>query len=773
MSGPAEEKTVATGINGTNNSVQVTGGVYTIGQLQYNQYNSPSTSLHEKSIWFDVREPVESFTGRSRELQNLHKLVQRNLGEKKDKLTVISQVTSISGLGGIGKSEMAKMYARQHCQDYDGNVIWINAETYGTLTQSFRRLAKDKLNIFTKSIDGQEKDIKSIVEEVYKYFSNRKSLFIFDNGEKLRAEKEGDEGIDRFLPNFLSVNDNKPYIIITSRNRNWGDKTKLLLLDTFTEDEAIEFIKKELQIRDDSQEKQILQLAITLQCFPLALQQAVAYIKQTDNEYKNIEQKFEIAHYLKKYEHKARELLNFDFPKDNNNCYTKTTFITWEVTLEKIKQNEYGRQALEVLETIAFFAPDNIPKKIFLELEKCDTDKLASMLQLPAQYSMINLEQGVINIHRLVQHVLRLRLREQQNEKETLRKALEFIIKPIEEGTADSLKCVPHAISVWNYASKHDDRILTKKLIEVSSRITSKLIDETRYQDTYTFAIQTLELLKGKLKIDHFFPINTKYNVSAVIIFDSIHEIFKEVYKQIKCVLGVEHSSSLLAKYNIAYMLHKQGKYDEALVIYGEVLNIQERVLGAEHPSTLTTRHNMAYALDRQGKYDEALVIHREVLNIHERVLGAEHPETLKTRHNMALALDSKGKYDEALVIYEEVLNIHERVLGAEHPSTLTTRHNMALAFDSQGKYDEALVIYEEVLSIKERVLGAEHPSTLMTRHNMAYALERQGKYDEALVIYEEVLNIQERVLGAEHSSTLMTRHNMASTKRSIRCSIV
>jgi hypothetical protein len=70
-------------------------------------------------------------------------------------------------------------------------------------------------------------------------------------------------------------------------------------------------------------------LAITLQCFPLALQQAVAYIKQTDKEYKNIEQKFEITHYLKKYEQKARELLNFDFPKDNNNCYTKTTFITW------------------------------------------------------------------------------------------------------------------------------------------------------------------------------------------------------------------------------------------------------------------------------------------------------------------------------------------------------------------------------------------------------------------------------------------------------------
>jgi hypothetical protein len=44
--------------------------------------------------------------------------------------------------------------------------------------QCNNRLAKDKLNISTKSIDGQEKDINSIVQEVYKYFSKRKSLYL-------------------------------------------------------------------------------------------------------------------------------------------------------------------------------------------------------------------------------------------------------------------------------------------------------------------------------------------------------------------------------------------------------------------------------------------------------------------------------------------------------------------------------------------------------------------------------------------------------------------
>ena len=195
-------------------------------------------------IWFDVREHVESFTGRTKELEELHKLVQR-----KGQSTVISQTTSISGLGGIGKSELARKYVHEHSQEYDSNVIWINAESYATLVDSFHRLAQDELRISTKNVDGKEKDIKSIVKDVYKYFIKRKSLFIFDNAEKYKTQQKEDEGVDKFLPSScLPPNANKPYFIITSRNRKWGN-IKVLQLNTFTEKEAIEFIKKNFKYK--------------------------------------------------------------------------------------------------------------------------------------------------------------------------------------------------------------------------------------------------------------------------------------------------------------------------------------------------------------------------------------------------------------------------------------------------------------------------------------------------------------------------------------------
>jgi tetratricopeptide (TPR) repeat protein len=102
----------------------------------------------------------------------------------------------------------------------------------------------------------------------------------------------------------------------------------------------------------------------------------------------------------------------------------------------------------------------------------------------------------------------------------------------------------------------------------------------------------------------------------------------------------------------MANALNKQGKYEEAIGIYGEVLSIRERVLGAEHPSTLTTRHNMADVLDSQGEYEEALGIYGQVLSIQERVLGAEHPSTLTTRNNMANALNKQGKAGRIMTSY-------------------------------------------------------------------------------------------------------------------------
>jgi Flp pilus assembly protein TadD len=73
---------------------------------------------------------------------------------------------------------------------------------------------------------------------------------------------------------------------------------------------------------------------------------------------------------------------------------------------------------------------------------------------------------------------------------------------------------------------------------------------------------------------------------------------------------------------NLAVVLERQGKYEEAEMMHQEELELSKRILGKEHPSTLESMNNLAVVLGRQGKYEKAEMMHREELELCQRILG-------------------------------------------------------------------------------------------------------------------------------------------------------
>jgi hypothetical protein len=167
-------------------------------------------------------------------------------------------------------------------------------------------------------------------------------------------------------------------------------------------------------------------------------------------------------------------LLEFSHESDR---YAKTTFLTWKITLENIMQiGDNGMQAIEILEIMAYLSPDKIPIEGFFSNLAFDEqiigeEKSWSAVDLLNQYSIINVEKGVSNIHRLVQQVIRIELRNQNKEEEILKKSLK-LINSVNLWIAN--KCNSHIASVWNYASKY-----------------GKLIDEFYFDSIYDFDKKT------------------------------------------------------------------------------------------------------------------------------------------------------------------------------------------------------------------------------------------------------------------------------------------
>ncbi|MHC5760047.1 NB-ARC domain-containing protein [Nostoc sp.] len=63
--------------------------------------------------------PFEKFVGREAELQNLHQQLQ---------ISRQVAIVAVAGMGGVGKTELATQYAKQHLQNYQGGVCWLSAQ---------------------------------------------------------------------------------------------------------------------------------------------------------------------------------------------------------------------------------------------------------------------------------------------------------------------------------------------------------------------------------------------------------------------------------------------------------------------------------------------------------------------------------------------------------------------------------------------------------------------------------------------------------------------
>ncbi|XP_077297995.1 uncharacterized protein LOC143919520 [Arctopsyche grandis] len=388
-----------------------------------------------EAVSFRVKAPVTSFVGREKKLKQLHEAITKTA------VAVISQTVSVVGLGGIGKTETAKKYVDIN-KEYYHNIVLINAEKSETLLESFEKLA-DRMGIklFLNENNMRRRDIKDIVEDVYLHFEkNGKTLMVFDNAEKYKDIKD-------FI--FNGSSDKCIYTLITSRCHKWniGNKgdIEVIALDIFSNDEAMVYLKIYLKDEDDTDLKSLINL---LGGLPLALWQAVGYIQNQNQKgsRKKTKKIFKIKDYIDLYNNEPKELLSKGHNGEDD-LYDGTIATTWRVTMQKIEQFvERGKLALSIFKIMAYLAPDNIDiEETFLRLES-EEDKLFDAVELLRDYSMINFDNGIASVHRLVQQAVQIYLKEMQNEEMVLREALELLrVCDFEE----------HIVSVWEHSSNY------------------------------------------------------------------------------------------------------------------------------------------------------------------------------------------------------------------------------------------------------------------------------------------------------------------------------
>ena len=668
----------------------------------------------------------------------------------------VAVVCAVTGLRGVGKTQIAAAYARARVGEGWGLVGWVSAETRDVLLDGLHRVAEGL------GVTDPEGDSLESARRLRECLQTRAGLglLVFDNATD-------PDGLREFLPATGGTQ-----IVITTTDRDFAVLGRPVDVSAFTRPQSVSYLRARTGLADPGGADTVAQ---QLGDLPLGLAQAAATIAHQHLTY---------AQYLRRLRQvPVRDLLGRRPGED----YPDATAAALLLSVQAAEDSDPTGLASWLLRILAALSPDGIPRAIPDGLRKAPPRRrlrweVDAAIERCVSGSLLewSVAGDAVLMHRLLARVLRERDQAAGQWDQTVTAALNLIeplLFPVVQAWSrreEGARLAAQAEALWEADTEAgtSDRDLAVRQLRVRAWAVRQLRAAADLSRAVTTGTRTLADRERVLGADHPDTISSRSDLayayeSAGRLPEAIG-LYEQTLGDRERVLGADHPDALTSRNNLASAYQSAGRLPEAITLFEQTLADRERMLGADHPDALTSRNNLASAYQSAGRLPEAITLFEQTLAESERMLGADHPNTLTSRNNLASAYQSAGRLPEAITLFEQTLADRERMLGADHPNTLTSRNNLASAYQSAWRLPEAITLFERTLAESERLLGADHPDTLSSRNMLASAYEPAGRLPEAIGLYEQTLADRERVLGgANHRDTLSSRYHLASAYQS------
>jgi tetratricopeptide (TPR) repeat protein len=729
------------------------------------------------------------FTGQERLLEQLHTQFQAM------QIPAQGHPLAISGLGGIGKTQLALEYAYRYRQEYQA-VFWAQAETEDALTTSYTEIAH-ALQL-PQSHAGEQ---GVMIQAAKDWLANADGwLLILDNADDLSF-------IPTFLPTIFSG-----HLLLTTRTQITGALARRLEIETLEKEAgALLLLRRAGQVAPGAslasaspEDVRIAcQLAEEFEGLPLVLDQAGAYIEETQCR---------LPDYWQHYQRQRTRMLARRGGVTSAHPDPVTT--TWSLSFARVEQA--SPIAAELLHICAFLAPDAIPEELLVEVCKRahpaqqgmtrarrgrfarllggsppqqshapleeNEGKIDEAIAILRAYSFLqrNTQEKSVRVHRLVQMVIRDTL-EEPAQKAWITRVIHAVHALFPSGHAlfpgndldvweQCARYLPQALECGRWITDRDLPLVEG--VALLNNVSLYLRNRGQYSQAERIIKRAISLSEQYWGVQPDGVKHTLVNLGepykdSLTMLADIYDLqrrydeAKLVVQRLRGMSGLQseaQDTQLLI--TMAHLSQKQGKESEAEQLLKHALSKSEQQADAQ-PTTATILASLGSLYNSQKRYAEAEPLYQRALAIGEQFWGGDHLSTSTCLNNLATTYLCQGKYAEAEPLLQRALSIREQRLGTIHPFVVVSLLNLAALFIVQQRYAEAESQFARVFSVQE-ALGEDGRVTADELDTLADLYKTQGKDPNADPLYQRALSLSQRELRADNPKTASDLNDLA-----------
>lgn len=676
---------------------------------------------------------VGFFTGRDAEIEAIHEKFKE------------TDTIFLSGIGGIGKSELAKHYAKTYENEYDAII-------FAPFVNDVQMMITDDnyVPIYNFSQYPEEKPDEYFARKMRKLgeLCDKRTLIIVDN-----LDAKDDDNLDKLLGLGCKM-------LVTTR-ADYSDvySNSQIDIDVLADPFSVfnEYYKKPLSEDDLKCVDEIIEIVCghTMTVELLAKQMMAGRVKP-----EKMLDKLKNGGVSDSGKEKVRTAKDGKLAMQSTYDHIQALF-----DLSKLDENEK-----QVLANLALIPHTGISTELFHDLCELEDYECINKLALDGWIRQ-DKDRDYISLHpllsELIFHIL--------NNMESLTSKYISNTATIKFWGNDKITDKHYAVDIFKHSLLLIDKYNFRSenaadfLRKVSTRIEhyDRPVNIERY---YKKALSIRLDLFGENSVDvatSYFYLAKLYN--NVGKFQEAEKYAQMALKVRESIYGARSDQYMLVLFELGHIFAWQKRYTESEKAYLQVEQYFMEAYDEETKTVLNCKLHLGDLYSRMKQYDKAIEVLQNCLTKKQLKYGADSLDSATVHYSLSVAYRDSKKIELSINHGEKALSIRLLKLNENHPSIAQSYSSLGMTYLFFNEFDKAEEYLLRALEIRKKIFGEEHQRTARSYFRLGLCFEQTKRYSQSIENYKSAIHIWNVLLMNDYMDKLEAEKRLCELQKNNR----